>query len=78
MKVEKIIPCICCDHEPNAGDSVYYSMPQLKVSGKYFEVYCPNCGRSGINQYKSAYLALKAWNEMQTELINTNIESILF
>ena len=45
MKVDKIIPCICCDHEPNAGDSVYYGMPQLKVCGgepdTYFSVFCP-------------------------------------
>ena len=31
----------------------------------YFEAYCPNCGRGGLIQYKSAYLALKAWNAMQ-------------
>lgn len=33
MKVDKILPCVCCDHEPNSGDSVYYGMPQLKVCG---------------------------------------------
>ena len=69
MKVDKIIPCVCCDHEPDCGDSVYYGMPQLKVCGgkphTYFEVYCPNCGRGGLIQYKSAYLALKGWNELQ-------------
>ena len=56
------------------GDSVYYGMPQLKVCGgkphTYFEVYCPNCGRGGLLQFKSAYLALKDWNEMQEELHN--------
>lgn len=72
MKVDKIIPCICCDHEPNAGDSVYYGMPQLKVSGgkpdTYFSVFCPVCGRgSQLMQYKSAYLALRDWNEMQSK-----------
>ena len=72
MKVDKIIPCVCCDHEPDCGDSVYYGMPQLKVCGgkphTYFEVYCPNCGRGGLFQFKSAYLALKHWNEMQERL----------
>lgn len=72
MKVDKITPCICCEHEPNEGDSVYYGMPQLKVCGgkpyTFFEAYCPNCFRGGIFQYKSAYLALKAWNEMQASV----------
>ena len=69
MKVNKIIPCVCCDHEPNSGDSVYYGMPQLKVCGgkpeTYFECYCPNCGRGGLIQHKSEYLALKDWNRLQ-------------
>ena len=51
MKVNKIMPCICCDHKPNSSYSVYYGMPQLKVCGgkqeTYFECYCPNCGRGG-------------------------------
>lgn len=66
----KIIPCICCDHEPSAADSVYYGMPQLKVtqSMDFFEIYCPNCGRGGLLQFKSAYLAVKNWNEMQESL----------
>lgn len=72
MLVDKIIPCICCEHEPCSGDSVYYGMPQLKVCGgkptTYFEVFCPVCGRGGLFQFKSAYLALKDWNAMQTEL----------
>ena len=63
MKVNKIIPCVCCDHEPNSGDSVYYGMPQLKVCGgkpeTYFECY------GGLIQHKSAYLALKDWNRLQ-------------
>lgn len=51
MKVNKIMPCICCDHKPNSSYSVYYGIPQLKVCGgkpeTYFECYCPNCGRGG-------------------------------
>lgn len=62
-----VLRCKCSQREPNGGDSVYYGMPHLRVTsdGNYFECYCPNCGRGGSTQYKSAYLALKAWNEMQ-------------
>lgn len=65
-----IIPCVCCDHEPSVGDSVYYGMPQLKVTKdmNHYEIFCPICGRGGLLQFKSAYLAVKDWNEMQTML----------
>lgn len=70
MKVDKVLRCVCADHEPNGGDSVYFGMPQLKVTeNNLFEPYCPNCGRGGLFQFKSAYLALKHWNEMQNELV---------
>ena len=74
MRVKKIIPCVCIDHRPDASDSVYYGMPQLKVSGgfdtsmQFYSPYCPNCGRGGCVEYKSAYLALKSWNKMQESL----------
>jgi hypothetical protein len=73
MKVDRVETCVCCDHEPTVADSCFYGMPQLKISpsytGKYwFVVYCPNCGRGGLIEYKSAYLALKHWNEMQKRL----------
>jgi hypothetical protein len=46
-------------------------MPQLKVCGgkpdTFFEIFCPVCGRGGIFQFKSAYLALKNWNKLQKE-----------
>lgn len=75
MKVDEIIPCVCCDHEPGIRDSVYYGMPLLKVYGgkpiTSFSAYCPNCGRGGCTEYKSAYLALKHWNEMQERLHQT-------
>ncbi len=68
MQVGKVLPCVCIDHEPDVGDSVFYGMPQLKVAGydgkPLYTPYCPRCGRGGMLQYKSAYLALKAWNEM--------------
>ena len=75
MKVDKILPCVCCDHEPNSGDSVYYGMPQLKVCGgkpdTFFSVYCPVCGIGGMLQFKSAYLALKHWNELQIRALRS-------
>ncbi len=68
MQVKKVLPCVCIDHEPDVGDSVFYGMPQLKVAGSnrniLYTPYCPHCGRGGMFQYKTAYLALKAWNEM--------------
>lgn len=27
-----VIPCVCCDHKPDTGDSVYYGMPQLRIT----------------------------------------------
>ena len=70
MKVERVIPCVCLDHQLTYADSVFEGMPQLKVepSGKFFTAYCPKCGRGGCIQHKSAYLALKNWNEMQDSL----------
>lgn len=72
--VEKITPCVCNDHPPDTSDSVYYGMPQLKVScglephKQFWTAYCPECGRGGCIEYKSPYLALKAWNKMQERL----------
>ena len=72
--VETIILCVCIDHEPDICESVHYGMPQLKVScgiqkhRQFWTAYCPACGRGGCIEHKSAYLALKAWNEMQTRL----------
>ena len=81
MKVGKIIPCICCEHEPNIGDGIYYGMPQLKVcssdKGEYYTAFCPNCGRGGAFQFKSSYLALKDWNELQKSLQTGRIEILL-
>lgn len=74
MRVDKIETCICCDHEPTVADSAFYGMPEMKISysdfnHKYWFVpYCPKCGRGGILEFKSAYLALKNWNDMQARL----------
>lgn len=72
MKTD-IIPCICS--EETANDSVYSGMPQLKVTDnmEFFEIFCPACGRGGLIQYKSAYLAVKGWNKMQKRLRNEDI-----
>lgn len=73
MRVPNIVPCVCTERRPDASDSVYYGMPQLKVSGlnsgtQFYAPYCPNCGRGGCTEYRSAYLALKSWNKMQERL----------
>ena len=74
MKVDQIETCVCIDHEPTEADSVYYGMPQFKVTrGQKWNIFCPNCGRGGGIEYKSQYLALKDWNEMQIGLKNMKI-----
>ena len=72
MKVGEVVPCI---YSPNWEDEHiadgYYGMPQLRVYGggdSFFDCRCPKCGRGGLFQYKSAYLALRAWNETQKDL----------
>lgn len=69
MKI-RITPCVCIDHVPTTADSVHYGMPELKLSCnmKWFTPYCPVCGRGGMMEYKSAYLAIKGWNAMQNGL----------
>lgn len=71
-----VIPCVCCDHKPDAGDSVYYGMPQLKITGnmEYFEIFCPKCGRGGLMQWGSAYQAVKHWNDVQRRAKLLNME----
>lgn len=73
MKIEHLHPCICVEHMPDAGDSCYYGMPQLKVTNicngiMYYTHFCPNCGRGGLNQFKTPQQAFKDWNEMQERL----------
>ena len=74
MKIDKIIPCVCCDHEPSVEDSCYYGMPQIKVyttklSGNtYFSAFCPKCGRGGVSDFKTVNAALKEWNILQKTL----------
>lgn len=68
MKVDKILPCVCTEEL----ESLYDGMPVLKVCGgkphTYFTPYCPKCGLGRNKQYISAFLALRAWNEMQETL----------
>lgn len=76
MKI-KIIPCICS--EPiDENESIYDGMPQLKVTNlnkncdtQFYTPFCPKCGRGGLLQFKSSYLALKHWNEMQISIRKT-------
>ena len=73
MKIE-IIPCICSEPIDELAN-IYDGMPQLKVTNfnkgcntQYYEAFCPKCGRGGILQFRSAYLALKDWNKMQRSI----------
>lgn len=73
MKIGRIHPCICVSHIPDSGDSGHYGMPNLQIyqSGSGQEYYfpaCPVCGRGGMFEFKTAYLALKHWNELQEQL----------
>lgn len=74
MKI-KIIPCVCTELKNDGSDSVYSGMPILYVTDYYescdtqfYAAKCPKCGRGGLIQYKSAYLALRAWNKMQKQV----------
>lgn len=72
MTVKRIIPCVCIEHKPDSGDTCDYGMPKLYVSQSTYDymqfwiAYCPNCKR-GLpgTEKKSAYLALRDWNELQ-------------
>ena len=77
MKIEYIHPCICVEHMPDTGDSSYYGMPQLKVTHvyngtMYYTHFCPNCGRGGLNQFKTPQQAFHDWNDMQERLWAAN------
>lgn len=77
MKIDYIHPCICVDHIPESGDDSHYGMPQLKLTQIYngiirYTHLCPNCGRGGLNQFKTVDQALKGWNEMQERLWAAN------
>ena len=84
MTVDKIIPCICCDHPPSVDDRSEYGMPVLKLANssiphlQFYTAECPFCGRGGVLQFKSAYLALKNWNEMQQQLYESEHKPIIY
>lgn len=69
MKLE-VLKCVCFKETCESGSGGYDGMPHLQTMSdmNFQEAYCPNCGRGGFFQYKSAYLALKAWNVMQEGL----------
>lgn len=68
MKLE-VVKCICSEKTGSNSnfESNYDGMPHLQVTHNMdnWEAFCPNCGRGVIMQFKSAYLALKAWNAFQ-------------
>lgn len=84
MTVDKIIPCVCCEHPPSVDDGHEYGMPILIASNafqehkQWWEAKCPQCGRGGMFQYKSAYLALKAWNEIMQRCYEYEHKEILY
>lgn len=84
MTVDHIIPCICCEHPPSVDDSIEYGMPilipqnSIVAHKQFWEVKCPNCGRGGMFQFTSPYLALKDWNALQHHLYEYENKPILF
>lgn len=84
MTVDHIIPCVCCEHPPSVDDSTYYGMPVLKVSNsiiahkQFWTCGCPKCGRGGIKEFKSPYLAIKDWNALQKSLYEYEQKPLVF
>lgn len=84
MTVDRIIPCVCCEHPPSVDDASDYGMPILKPSNgfqdhlQFWTAVCPKCGRCGVIQYKSAYLALKAWNECMVRCYDYEKKPIVY
>lgn len=82
MTVEYIIPCICCEQKQNKIGNAYSGMPILLVTGNYnphvqfYDVQCPKCKRGGMFQDKSAYIALKRWNNLMRECYRLNGKEI--
>ena len=73
MKTNKILPCICCDHTPDCGDSVFYGMPALKISQRIdgellYTPFCPKCGYESMFQYKSVRKAIIEWNVVMNRM----------
>lgn len=75
--VKEVLTCVCAGRERTSADSVYFGMPQIKVSNsirphkQFWSAYCPNCGRGGLMEEPSAYKALKQWNALQENLKHT-------
>lgn len=85
MTVDKIIPCVCCEHPPSVADSSEYGMPILipynssaKEHLQFWNVKCPKCGRGGCVDEKSAYLALKKWNQIMRRCYAIENKEIVF
>lgn len=84
MTVDKIIPCICCEHPPSSVTGPWdYGMPILipHNAGEHRQLWdarCPNCGRGGFMEEKSAYLALKKWNSIMESLYELDGKPIIY
>lgn len=85
MTVDKIIPCVCCEHPPSIADRSEYGMPILKVCNsstkehlQFWVCECPICGRGGIFQFKSSYLALKHWNNLMKNCYSAEKKPIIY
>lgn len=78
MTNKYIVPCVCIKYKLDSSVSVNYGMPILKITPtwldnhgeayNYYEAVCPRCGRGGLHQFKSAYLALRWWNNLMEQL----------
>lgn len=85
MTVDKIIPCICAREAILQDEWSDEGMPQLIVRNgitphkQFWSAFCPKCGRgSKLDDYKSAYLALRNWNRFQSNLWEMETKGDLF
>lgn len=64
-----IIPCICTP-EYDPIESLTNGMPILIPTEdmSHWDIKCPKCGRGGLIEAKSPYLAVKEWNSIQERL----------
>ena len=77
MTVDKVQPCVCSivDYEKKQHENSSYGMPVLSVCNglyphkQFWSIWCPKCGRgSKLEQYESAFKAIRSWNAIQARL----------
>lgn len=84
MTIDKIIPCVCCEHPPSTITGPFdYGMPILIPHNngdhkQWWNVKCPKCGRGGLFNEKSSYYALKAWNECMKRCYQMENKEIVY